>query len=260
MEVRWEDLKKEVVCLRRDTFSSLEAAKRKLLKKLKRLGFKQACIALVLMDKYHKNQFRKGGKPYAWHPIRMARFALRFPGVTDDIIATILLHDVIEEKYHEDLQNGDNPEALINRADYKNKVAQCLPIRASIRKSVILLTTLPDPDETMEQKVERKADYFAGIDGTLESSITKLFDRIDNLLDAPGKLSRESIIKNLIETDILLIPTTLRAEARYPDSANLIRSVRILLEMTTMILALIYGVKLEVIRPFHHNNNILPPR
>ena len=85
-------------------------------------------------------------------------------------------------------------------------VARSLPTNSSIRESVILLTTLPASKETPEQKKERKEAYFANIYRRLESIVTKLFDRTDNLLDAPGNLSREAIIKNLIETDRQLIP------------------------------------------------------
>ena len=74
-----------------------ETAVEILLQEFKKRGFKQSCKALLLARKYHLDQFRKGGEPYIWHPIRMALLALWFPGITDDIVATILLHDVIED-------------------------------------------------------------------------------------------------------------------------------------------------------------------
>lgn len=226
--------------------SGLETAVEILLQEFKKRGFKQSCIALLLARKYHSGQFRKGGKPYLWHPIRMAQLALLFPGITDDMIATILLHDVIEETYQKDRLRGDNSKPLLDRISYVKMIARSLPTNSNIRESVILLTTLPASNETPEQKAERKEDYFANIGTRLESIVTKLFDRIDNLLDAPGNLSREAIIKNLIETEERLIPAALRAEEKYPDSVNLIRGIRIILECLTCVLAPIYGVELDI--------------
>lgn len=229
--------------------SGLETAVEMLLQEFKKRGFEQSCIALLLACKYHRDQFRKGGEPYLWHPIRMAQLALLFPGITDDIVATILLHDVIEETYQKDRLNGDNLGICLDRAGYADMIARGLLIKSNIREGVILLTTLPASNETPEQKIERKEAYFADIDRRLESIITKLFDRIDNLLDAPGKLSREAIIKNLIETDRQLIPAAIRAEEKYPDSVNLIRGIRIILECLTCVLTPIYGVKLDMNYP-----------
>ncbi len=230
-------------------FSGLETAVEILLQEFKKRGFKQSCIALLLARKYHSGQFRKGGEPYLWHPIRMAQLALLFPGITDDIVATILLHDVIEETYQKDRLNWDNLGIRPDRASYADMIAQGLPIKSNIRESVILLTTLPASNETPEQKAERKEGYFDDIDRRLESIVTKLFDRIDNLLDAPGNLSREAIIKNLIETDRQLIPAAIRAEEKYPDSVELIRSIRTILECLTCVLAPIYEVELDVDYP-----------
>ena len=227
--------------------SGLETAVEILFREFRRRGFKQSCIALLLAHEYHRDQFRICGEPYLWHPIRMVQLALMFPaGITDDIIATMLLHDVIEEAYQKDRLNGDDSEALLDRVGYVNMVAQGLPTKPDILKSVILLTTIPAHNETPKQKVERKKDYFTNIDKSLESIVTKLFDRIDNLLDAPGNLSREAIVKNLIETAQLLIPAALRAEKKYPDSTKLIRSVRIILECLICVLAPVYGVELNI--------------
>lgn len=226
-----------------------ETAVEILLQEFKKRGFEQSCIALLLARKYHLDQFRKGGEPYIWHPIRMALLALLFSGITDDIVATILLHDVIEETYQKDRLRRDNSKTLLDRISYVKMVARSLPTNSSIRESVMLLTTLPASNETPEQKAERKEAYFANIYGRLESIITKLFDRIDNLLDAPGNLSREAIIKNLIETEERLIPAALRAEEEYPDSVDLIRGIRIILQCLTHVLAPIYEVELDINYP-----------
>lgn len=226
--------------------SGLETAVEILLREFKKRGFEQSYRALLLACGYHFGQFRKDGGPYIWHPIRMTLLALMFPGITDDMVATILLHDVIEETYQKDRLRGDNSKALLDRISYVKMIARSLPTNSSIRESVMLLTTLPASDETLEQKTERKEAYFANIDRRLESIVAKLFDRIDNLLDAPGNLSREAIVKNLIETAQLLIPVAVRAEKKYPDDAELIRSIRTILECLIYVLAPIYGVELNI--------------
>lgn len=229
--------------------SGLETAVEILLQEFKKRGFKQSCIALLLAREYHSGQFRKGGGPYLWHPIRMAQLALLFPGITDDMIATILLHDIIEETYQKDRLNGDSPGIRLDRVGYANMIARGLPIKKDIRESVILLTTLPASNETPEQKAERKEDYFGNIGRSPKSIVTKLFDRVDNLLDAPGNLSKEAIVKNLLETAQLLIPAASGAEKKYPDDAELIRSIRTILECLICVLAPIYGVELDADYP-----------
>ncbi|MBR2544276.1 hypothetical protein IKF04_03180 [Candidatus Saccharibacteria bacterium] len=229
--------------------SGLETAVEILLQEFKKRGFEQSYRVLLPAYGYHFGQFRKDRRPYIWHPIRMALLALMFPGITDDMVATILLHDVIEETYQKDRLDGDSLGIRLDRAGYADRMARSLLIKSNIRESVILLTTLPASDETPEQKAERKEAYFANIDRRLESIVTKLFDRIDNLLDAPGNLSREAIVKNLLETAQLLIPAAVRAEKKYPDEANLIRGIRIILECLTCVLAPIYGVELDMNYP-----------
>lgn len=44
----------------------------------------------------HKEQFRKSGEPYVVHPILVASIAARFSN-DEDIVATALLHDVVED-------------------------------------------------------------------------------------------------------------------------------------------------------------------
>ena len=53
--------------------------------------------SLVFARKKHKGQFRKSGEPYIVHPLTMACNALSLGIRDDEVVATILLHDVCED-------------------------------------------------------------------------------------------------------------------------------------------------------------------
>lgn len=72
-------------------------------------GLAQSRVALRWMKKYHMGQTRKDGQPYIIHPLMMYLYASSLRGMglvdgelpkamlTDEMLATILLHDVCEE-------------------------------------------------------------------------------------------------------------------------------------------------------------------
>ena len=62
-------------------------------------NMKQTLIALPLMKELHKGQFRSGKdkKPYIVHPMMVAKHACVLNLLDDELIAAILLHDVIED-------------------------------------------------------------------------------------------------------------------------------------------------------------------
>ena len=53
--------------------------------------------ALTFARKQHEGQLRKSGEPYIIHPLAMACNALSLGIRDDEVIATILLHDVCED-------------------------------------------------------------------------------------------------------------------------------------------------------------------
>ena len=60
-------------------------------------GWSETMQALNYARKLHKGQARKSGEPYIIHPLTMACQAVSM-GVNDDnIVAAILLHDVVED-------------------------------------------------------------------------------------------------------------------------------------------------------------------
>ena len=70
----------------------------------------------------HENQFRKSGEPYAVHPILVASIASHF-SKEEDIIATALLHDVVEDtKYSLDFIKDKWGEDIAYMVDGLTKI------------------------------------------------------------------------------------------------------------------------------------------
>ena len=80
--------------------------------------------ALQFAREKHKGQIRKDGVPYIVHPLSMACYAVALGIKDDNIIATVLLHDVVEDcdVPAEDRYNNlaDMPFALSANAIGKN--------------------------------------------------------------------------------------------------------------------------------------------
>ena len=53
--------------------------------------------ALDIAIDAHKNQYRKSGEPYIFHPISVARIVAEKIGLDANSIASALLHDVVED-------------------------------------------------------------------------------------------------------------------------------------------------------------------
>lgn len=145
-------------------------------------GFEQSRAALVFARKAHSGQTRKNGKPYIVHPLSMACDAIACKGATDEIVATILLHDVCEDC---------------------NIPLSALPVNDVVKRGVKLMTIKPLQGE---EKSETKRRYFNELLDSKEAIVAKAFDRYANLNDMDGALSEEAIVKNIKETHGLLMP------------------------------------------------------
>lgn len=114
--------------------------------------------ALEFAVKSHKGQFRKPVKdkvPYINHPVNMVYHALSLGIENDDVIAAILLHDVVE----------DCGVAL-----------EDLPCSKDTRRWVGLLTKNKDNYSADE--------YYAAIAADPKASLIKCLDRVHNLSEA----------------------------------------------------------------------------
>lgn len=184
-------------------------------------GFEQSRTALVFARKAHAGQTRKGGAPYIIHPLSMACDAIACKGATDEIIATILLHDVCEDC---------------------NIPLSALPVNDIVRQGVKLMTIRPFQGE---EKIETKRRYFNELLDSKEAVICKAFDRYANLNDADGALSEEAIVKNIRETHEFLMPVLKEAKYEYPELSDMMHSIRTALKRTLVMMARYHHVNLE---------------
>ncbi len=184
-------------------------------------GFEQSRAALVFARRAHSGQTRKGGKPYIVHPLSMACDAIACKGATDEIIATILLHDVCEDC---------------------NIPLSALPVNDTIKQGVKLMTIKPLHGE---EKSETKRRYFSELLGSKEAIIAKAFDRYANLNDMEQALSEEAIVKNIRETHDLLMPVLKEAKYEYPELSDMLHTIRTALKNTLRMLAYNHKVELK---------------
>lgn len=184
-------------------------------------GFEQSRKALVFARSAHAGQIRKGGAPYIVHPLSMACDAIACKGATDEIIATILLHDVCEDC---------------------NIPLSALPVNEVVRRGVKLMTIRPFQGE---EKIETKRRYFNELLDSKEAIVCKAFDRYANLNDAEGVLSEESIVKNIRETHEFLMPVLKEAKYEYPELSDMMHTIRTSLKRTLVMMAYYHKVDLE---------------
>lgn len=184
-------------------------------------GFEQSRAALVFARRAHTGQKRKNGAPYIIHPLEMACDAIACKGVTDEIIATILLHDVCEDC---------------------NISLLALPVNDVVRYGVKLMTIRPFQGE---EKLETKRRYYNELLGSKEAVVCKGFDRYANLNDAEGALSEEAIVRNIYETHELLMPILKEAKYEYPELSDMLHTIRTALKRTITMMAKYHNVELK---------------
>ncbi|MBR3332324.1 hypothetical protein IKG28_01690 [Candidatus Saccharibacteria bacterium] len=184
-------------------------------------GWEQSIKALAYARKAHEGQFREGnGAPYIIHPISMACDAIACKGATDDLIAVILLHDVVEDCGKE---LGD------------------LPVNETVRKGVQYMTVDP---LFSEDKSDAKKRYFPELTLSPEAIICKAFDRNANLNDMAG-FDEARIKRNVIETHEKLMPVLKEAKYLYPEYSDMLHTIRTSLKRTLNLLANQYNIDLE---------------
>lgn len=163
----------------------------------------ESLIALQYAREKHRNQLRKDGQPYIVHPLSMACYAVALGLRDDNIIATILLHDVAE----------DCGVEISN-----------LPVNNTIKTGIKYMTI--KKLESDKSKFETKRRYFNELLESREAIITKAIDRYNNLSDMIFGLTPEAIGKNVAETELLLLPILKKAKEIWPDLSNILFILR----------------------------------
>lgn len=190
--------------------------------------------ALSFARQQHKNQKRKDGIPYIVHPLSMACYAVAMGLRDDNIVATILLHDV--------------PEDCSVPVDF-------LPVNGVIKNAVRHMTI--QKFNTDVDKIETKCRYFRELLDSKEALLCKAIDRYNNLSDAPFALSADAIGKNLAETEVLLLPILKEAKNIYVDLADPLFILRTNLETIVRILKNQYQEEYNKWKPIYEREGSL---
>ena len=154
--------------------------------------------ALTFARMHHNGQKRKSGDPYIVHPLTMACNALSLGIRDDEIIATILLHDVCEDC---------------------NVCFQELPVNDRVRNSVALMTFQVMSGETKDTAKNR---YYNLILQDRAATITKLLDRCHNVSSMAGTFSTENLKAYIEETRQYVLPLLRKAKTIYPEDSDIL--------------------------------------
>ncbi len=162
------------------------------------LSMEQTLKALPYAREKHNGQFRKSGEPYIVHPLTMACDAIGLGIKDDNIIATILLHDVCED-------------CGVNILE--------LPVNSDVRRGVELMTFKVMDGETKETAKRR---YYNMLVQSREASVTKLIDRCHNVSSMAGTFTIEKLKSYIKETREYVLPLLRQVKDTYPDEANIL--------------------------------------
>ena len=156
----------------------------------------QTLAALPLMREKHQGQFRKGiaNVPYAVHPLTMACHAMAMGLMDDDVIAAVLLHDVIEDT-----------DAKLEK----------LPVGEEVRKAVRLVS----------KNLSGGDGYYAGIAKNPLAALIKCIDRCNNLACMADGFSKDKMRSYVTETEKYILPLldVVREVPEYNNAAWLLR-------------------------------------
>ena len=177
--------------------------------------------ALGFMREKHGEQKRSDGQKYIVHPLWMATYAAALGIRDDDVIAVILLHDVCED-------TGTSIDSL--------------PFNENIRKGVKYVTFKMYDNE---DKHTAKIRYFKELLESREALMCKGLDRFMNLSTMEGILSKEAIIKNIKETDELLLPAMKAGKEKWPEMSDYFFLMRANIRAVNDTLAAVHGVQLN---------------
>lgn len=161
----------------------------------------QTLKALPCMKRWHGAQQRKGlqAVPYIIHPLTMACHALALGVADDEVLPTILLHDVIEDC---------------------GVKAEELPVSDTVKEAVLLLSYPADIN-----KAEIKPSYYARISENPVACLVKCLDRCNNLSTMANGFTREKMATYAAETEIYVYPLLEQLKnvwVQYNDAAWLI--------------------------------------
>ena len=149
-------------------------------------GYPQTLAALNGIREWHAGQYRKNNRgedtvPYVIHPLTLACQALALGIGTDDVLAAVLLHDVVEDCgiRAEDLPAGD-----------------------TVKKAVSLVSYNTYPGD----KSDIKGMYYENILSDPLACLIKCMDRCNNLSTMAMGFSAEKMRTYVRETEKYVMP------------------------------------------------------
>ena len=149
-------------------------------------GYPQTLAALNGIREWHAGQYRKNNRgeetvPYVIHPLTLACQALALGIDTDDVLAAVLLHDVVEDC---------------------GVRAEDLPVGDAVKKAVSLVSYNTYPGD----KSEIKGTYYANILTDPLACLIKCMDRCNNLSTMAMGFSAEKMKTYVRETEKYVMP------------------------------------------------------
>ena len=148
-------------------------------------GMKETLKAVDFAVDAHEGQTRKNTTvPYISHPLTMACHALSMGVRKDEVIAAILLHDVIEESLKGNIK--------------KDVKLEDLPVNERTRELVDLMTC---PDTTDENRKEILDVYYGKLEKDADGALIKCIDRCNNLTTMSWGLAEDRVYRMIKETE-----------------------------------------------------------
>ena len=127
----------------------------------------------------HEGVTRKNSEiPYIYHPLNMACHALSMGINEDEIIAAILLHDVVE--------------------DVEGVTLEDLPVNEEARELVRLMTKDKSKGSHDPEMLDK---YYAGLASNPKAALIKCIDKCNNMTTMSWGLSRKSKFQQIEEVD-----------------------------------------------------------
>ena len=159
-------------------------------------GLENTLNAMYFARNKHQNQKRNGGEPYIVHPLSMACLAISMGIKNDVVLASIMLHDVVE--------------------DCGVKLEE-LPVSAEVKMVVNLLTF--QLEKGRDKKVEKEI-YFSKIRKNGPAMLVKMIDRCNNISTMAGVYKKDRLLRYIAETREQVLPLYQICKEMLPEYSN----------------------------------------
>lgn len=181
--------------------------------------------ALGYAREKHKDGTRKSGEPYIIHPLALACDAVGMNLNEDILLATLLLHDTLEDE---------------------GVLVMDLPVDDETKRAVECMTIRKMSGET---KLDSKKRYYSNLATNCYAILGKGFDRRNNLSTMATDMPMSSIVKNCFETRFFLIPLLKDSKLNWPEYSNQIHTLRTDLTGYVNTLSVLAGIDLSYKAP-----------